>query len=180
MEQILKRMSATTSAAADDRVECGCAEGKMCPVKANIDSMFKQCYREQMIDLMRKIIDDASDPNLDCTTDSKRVTNLKKEMDVVRRLKNNPWPDLTSLYTTSKAPICVTTRKILYVTAECSGEMYINETLCLCTCITDLCVMLVAKHYGFAIHEIIETVVNFIVEQNLRACRDFLFWLDNL
>ncbi len=50
-----------------------------------------------MIDLMTTIIDAASDPNHDSTGDTKRVKNLKNEMDVVRSLTDS-WPDLTSVF----------------------------------------------------------------------------------
>ncbi len=54
-----------------------CRAGKTCPVKGAVDSMFKQRYRDQMIDLIQMVIEHACDPNHDCTGDTKRVTNLK-------------------------------------------------------------------------------------------------------
>ncbi len=38
-----------------------------------------------MIGLIRKIILAACDPNHDCTGDTKRETNLKNEMEIVRK-----------------------------------------------------------------------------------------------
>ncbi len=66
-------------------------------------------------------------------------------MDFVRSLKNNPWPDLTSMFIYSKEPVCVTTREILDVMTERRDQMGIHKVLCLCTCVTDLCSSLVAK-----------------------------------
>ncbi len=69
--------------AADLRPECDCSAGKTCPLKGVIDSTFKPHYRGQMIELVRTVINAASDPNHDSTGDTKRVKNLKNEMDVV-------------------------------------------------------------------------------------------------
>ncbi len=49
-----------------------------------------------MIGLICKIIL-ACDPNHDCTGDTKRETNLKNEMEIVRRMIFS-WPDLTSMF----------------------------------------------------------------------------------
>ncbi len=135
--RFLKRMSDAAqkpmeSDAADARPECDCGAGKTCPVKGVINSTFKPHYRGQIIDFMTTIIDAASDPNHDCTGDTKRVKNLKNEMDVVRSLTDS-WPDLMSVFITGRDPACLTARKILDVLCECEDEMDINEVLCLCT-----------------------------------------------
>ncbi len=167
------------SDAADEQLECDCGVGKTCPVKGVIDSTFKTHYRGQMIDLMTTIIDAACDPNHDSTGDTKRVKNIKNEMDVVRSLTDS-WPDLTSMFITGRDSICITTRKILDVLCECEDEMDINEVLCLCTYVTDLCTSLIAKNYESMICEIVGSLVDFILQQNMLVCRNFLFWLDRL
>ncbi len=73
------------------------------------DPTFKLYYRGQMIGLIRKIILAACDPNHDCTGDTKRETNLKNEMEIVRRMIF-PWPDLT-MFLTSRESTCLTARK---------------------------------------------------------------------
>ncbi len=123
---------------ADAQLECDCSAGKACPVKGVIDFTFKLHYRGQMINLMCKIIDAASNPNHDCKGDTKRVKNLKKEMDVVRGLTNS-WHDLTSMFITGRDSVCLTTRIILDVMSECEDEVGINEVLCLCTYVKYLC-----------------------------------------
>ncbi len=147
------------SDAADDQPKCDCGAGKTCPVKGIIDSTFKPHYRDQMIDLMTTIIDAASDPNHDSTGDTKRVKNLKNEMDVVRSLTDS-WPDLTSVFIAGRDPACLTARKILDVLCECEDEMDINEVLCLCTYVTDLCTSLIAKNYESMICEIVGSLVD--------------------
>ncbi len=80
-----------------------------------------------MIGLIRKIILAACEPNHDCTGDTKRETNLKNEMKVVRSLKYT-WPDLTSMFLTSRESTCLTARKILDVMSECEDEMDRSQT----------------------------------------------------
>ncbi len=152
-----------------------CSVGKTCFVKDVIDPMFKLHYGGQMIGLMHKIIGAACDPNHDCTGNTKRETNLKNEMKIVRSLKY-PWPDLTSMFLTSRESVCQTARKILDVMSECEDEMDINEV---CTCVTDLCTSLAAKNCDSMTCEIIASLVDFIFEQNMFVCKDFLFWLDH-
>ncbi len=53
-----------------------------------------------MIGLIRKIILAACDPNHDCTGDTKRETNLKNEMEIVRKddltVSNQPRVNLSN------------------------------------------------------------------------------------
>ncbi len=66
-------------------------------------------------------------------------------MKIVRSVKY-PWPDLTSMFLTSRESVCIITRKILDVMSECKDEMDINEVLCLCMSVMDQCVLLAAKN----------------------------------
>ncbi|XP_073685172.1 uncharacterized protein [Garra rufa] len=102
-----------SGAAADDQSECSCAAEKMCGVKVIIDSMFKPYYKGQMIKPMNTVIVDERYPNHDCTGDTKRKTNLKNEMKIVRSLKKETRPDVTDVCVNSKETISVTTREIL-------------------------------------------------------------------
>ncbi len=167
------------SDAADARPECDCGAGKTCPVKGVIDSAFKQLYRDQMIDLMHKIVEHACDPNHDCTGDTKRVKNLKNEMDDARDLTGS-WADLARVSIGSKEPICITARKILAVMSKCSGEFGVTEVLGMCTYVTDVCVALISKNDDTEICEIIEMLVDFILARDILVCVNFLFWLDRL
>ncbi len=147
-------------------------------VKDVIDTMFKPHYRGQMIGLMQTVIEHACKLYHDCTGDTKRVKNLKNDMDVVRSVKY-PWPDLTSMFLTSRESACIITRQILDVMSECEDEMDINEVLCLCTSVTDQCVLLAAKNCDSMTCEIVASLVDFIFEKNMFVCIDFLFWLDH-
>ena len=79
----------------------------------------------------------------------------------------------------TKEPIGVILRKVLDVLRVCSDEFGVIEILCMCTFV-DLCVSQVSKNAKTDIGEIVESLVSFTLEQNMIACRDFLFWLDHL
>ncbi len=80
-------------------LEFWCVTLKTCFVKEE-DPTFKLYYRGQMIGLIRKIILAACDPNHDCTGDTKRETNLKNEMEIVRKddltVSNQPRVNLSN------------------------------------------------------------------------------------
>ncbi len=54
--------------------------------------------------------------------------------------------------------------------SECEDEMDINEVLCLCTSVTDLCVLLVAKDCDYMTYEIDALLIDFIFEKNMFVC----------
>ncbi len=110
--------------------------------------------------------------------DTKRETNLKNEMKIVRSVKY-PWPDLTSMFLTSRESVCIITRKILDVMSESEDEMDINEVLCLCTSVTDQCVLLAAKNCDSMTCEIVASLVDFIFEKNMIVCKIFYSGLTN-
>ncbi len=90
-------------------------------------------------------------------------------MDDARDLTGS-WADLARVSIGSKEPICTTTRKILAVMSRCSGNFGVTEVLGMCTYVTDLCVALVSKNYDTEICEIIETLVDFILAQDILVC----------
>ncbi len=80
-------------------LEFWCVMEKTCFAKEE-DPTFKLYYRGQMIGLIRKIILATCDPNHDCTGDTKRETNLKNEMEIVRKddltVSNQPRVNLSN------------------------------------------------------------------------------------
>ncbi len=80
-------------------LEFWCVTEKTCFAKEE-DPTFKLYYRGQMIGLIRKIILATCDPNHDCTGDTKRETNLKNEMEIVRKddltVSNQPRVNLSN------------------------------------------------------------------------------------
>ncbi len=115
-------------AALDVPLECHCSAGKTCPVKGVVDSTFKQRYRDQMIDLIRMVIEHACDPIVhhDCTGDTKRVTNLKNYMDDTIDLTSS-WVDLTIVSIGSKERGYKRGRCRGYKECICSGARKVQQ-----------------------------------------------------
>jgi len=97
-----------------------------------------------MVSLMHRMIEAACDGNNDCTRDTKRVKNLKKEMDDIRGLVQT-WTDVTPMFINGKEPAGIILRKVLDVIHESCEEFEVDELLCMCTFVTDLCVSLLSK-----------------------------------
>ncbi len=57
--------------------------------------------------------------------------------------------------------------------------MDITKVFCLCTSMTDLCVLLAAKNCDSMTCEIVALLIDFIFEKNMFVCKDFVFWLDH-
>ncbi len=138
---------------------------KTCFVKEE-DPTFKLYYRGQMIGLIRKIILAACDPNHDCTGDTKHETNLKNEMEIVRRMIF-PWPDLT-MFLTSRESTCLTARKMLDVMSEYEDDMDRSQN-------TDLCVLLIVKNCDYMTCEIVVSLIDFIFEKKHVCLQRFSF-----
>ncbi len=119
-----------------------------------------------MIGLIRKIILAACDPNHDCTGDTKRETNLKNEMEIVRRMIF-PWPDLT-MFLTSRESTCLTARKMLDVMSEYEDDMDRSQN-------TDLCVLLIVKNCDYMTCEIVVSLIDFIFEKKHVCLQRFSF-----
>ncbi len=119
-----------------------------------------------MIGLIRKIILAACDPNHDCTGDTKRETNLKNEMEIVRRMIF-PWPDLT-MFLISRESTCLTARKMLDVMSEYEDDMDRSQN-------TDLCVLLVVKNCDYMTCEIVASLIDFIFEKKYVCLQRFSF-----
>jgi len=158
---------------------CECGTGKDCRLRAIEDSMFKDHFRGPMVSLMHRMIEAACDDNNDCTRDTKRVKNLKKEMDDIRGLVQT-WTDVTPMFVNGKEPVGVILRKVLDVMHESCEEFEFVELLCMCTFVTDLCVSLLSKNVKTDVNDIVQSMVNYALEKNLIACRNFLLSLDHL
>ncbi len=111
-----------------------------------------------MIGLIRKIILAACDPNHDCTGDTKRETNLKNEMEIVRRMI---W-----LFLISRESTCLTARKMLDVMSEYEDDMDRSQN-------TDLCVLLIVKNCDYMTCEIVVSLIDFIWEKTCLSAEIF-------
>lgn len=162
--------------------ECSIAMGNTWCVNALTKAIFKQNIRCEMTNLLYKIIDDNPDVSLavnGCDVDVKRFTNLKKQMVIVRAMSNE-WTDVMQMCINVDEPISVTIRKILDLMTEWGSRIRIADIMCLCTYVTDLCVVLISKNDQTNVCGIIETLVDYMIEKNIVMCVKFLQHIDSV
>lgn len=162
--------------------KCNKAMGNGWCVNVLTKCIFKQRIRCEMTNLLYKIIDDNPDVSLTvngCDVNVKRFTSLKKQMEIVRTMSNE-WTDVMRMCINACEPISVTIRKILDLMTECGKSIRIADVLCLCTYVTDLCVVLISRNDQTNVCEIIETLVDYMIEKKIVMCVKFLQYIDNV
>lgn len=166
--------------------------GVACSLKCCMELLFKEHYRDQMTDLMSKIIMDASHPDTPCHNTA-REANLKKNMAYIRGLASS-WDYMTDKCVDGNDPPIVMIKQVLDMLCESQSPLGITDLLCTCTYVVDVCTELMKKSKEYdsddqddvvKIVEVIKNVdkivvmyVDYILDKNMMACRDFLFWLD--
>ncbi len=61
---------------------------------------------------------------------------------------------------------------------ECYDESVYCKRVCLCTYVTDVCVMLLSRNEPVDVCEIIDVLVEYMIEKNIVMCVKFLQYLD--
>lgn len=167
--------------------------GANCSLKSCVEFMFKDHYRNQMSNLLHKIIADASNPGFPIDTDTRREANLKKNMVLIRGIPNS-WDDLTDKCADGTKPPDVMMKEVLDILFQSQSEIGITDLLCSCTYVADVCSTLILSTRGYdendenelakidemenIVEKIVAMFIDYILAQNMMACRDFLFWLD--
>jgi len=154
--------------------------GNTCFATGMAKWLLKQRIRCEMTSLLYKIINECTNVSVTvnkCAVDTKRFTNLKKQMSVVRTVSNE-WTDMMRLCVNAGEPVCLTIRKILDLMTECGSCIRIADILCLCTYVTDLCVDILSRNNQTDVCEIVETLVDYILENNIVMCIKFLHYID--
>ncbi len=157
-------------------------------LRSCMEFMFKEHYRRQMTALLYKIIADAAHPDISVDHNTTRQANLKKNMVLIRGLANS-WDDLTDKCVDGTDPPDVMIKEVLDMMIESQCTIEITDVLCTSTYVADVCTELILnesdddeiqKHAD--IHETVDKIVvmyvDYILDKNMMACRDFLFWLD--
>lgn len=161
---------------------CKVSMGNICCYAGLAKCLLKQRVRCEMTNLLYKTIDDRVDLVVvknNCGVDTKRFSNLKKQMNVVRMLTNE-WADMMHMCINAGEPICVTIRKILDLMIECGNGIRIADTLCLCTYVSDLCVTMLSRNDKADVCIVIETLVDYLLDKNIVICIKFLHYLDDV
>ncbi len=122
---------------------------------------------------MYKIIDDETD----CYVDNNRLMKLKNQMIVVRRMSND-WSVMINHCIASGCETRTTVKNILENMPGTDESLKIGNILCLCTYVTDVCVMLLSRNDSVDVCEIIDVLVEYMIEKNIVMCVKFLQYLD--
>lgn len=132
--------------------------------------------------MLYMVINDSHDVSITvnrCGVDTKRFTNLKKQMSFVRTMSND-WLDMMRMCINTGEPICLTIRKILDLMTECGRCIRIADLLCMCAYVTDLCVVMLSRDDQTDVCVIIDTLVDYILEKNIAICIKFLHYIDDV
>ncbi len=147
--------------------------GNLCNTTCLTKLLFKQQIKREIINLLYKIIDDESD----CYVNNNRLMKLKNQMTVVRRMSNE-WSVMTNQCIASGSEACTTVKNILEIMPGTEESLKIGNILCLCTYVTDVCVMLLSRNETVDVCEIIDVLVEYMIEKNIVMCVKFLQYLD--
>lgn len=154
--------------------------GSVCSLKNFFrDVVFIPRYKEQMIEMILTAIEHASDPEKDYEGQTRRIKNLKKQMDVMRRVTDT-WDTLTDMCINRGDPPTVMLRKILDEISTAGQGIGVSEVLCMCTYVTDVCVKLVSKNESNKVSEMVEILVDYVLDRGYMSCVNCLYWLDSL
>lgn len=132
--------------------------------------------------LLEKIIEDACHPDDADHEEDKRAKTLKNQMVIIRGL-SNAWDEMADLFVNGSEPYSVMIRDVLDVICESTSDLRVVDIVCICTYVTDVCTSLTLLNetfdgYTVDIDDIIKTAVNYMVDRDVKLCREFLFWLD--
>lgn len=129
----------------------------------------------QISNLLHKVIDDTT-----CNdTDDKRLTQLKNQMCIVRRLSDE-WNNITNMSIASGYDPCIIIKNILEMMPENAESLKIGNILCICTYVTDVCSELMSRNEPVDVCKIINTSAEYMVDKNFVTCMKFLCFLDDM
>ncbi len=147
--------------------------GNLCNTTCLIKLLFKQQIKREIILLLYKIIDDESN----CYVDNKRLMKLKNQMTVVRRMSDE-WSVMTNQCIAKGYEARTTVKNILEIMPGTEESLKIGNILCLCTYVTDVCVVLLSRNEPADVCKIIDVLVEYMIEKNIVMCVKFLQYLD--
>ncbi len=143
--------------------------GNLCNTSCLTKLLFKQQIKREMIHLLYKIIDDETD----CYVNNNRLMKLKNQMTVVHHMSNE-WCVMTNQCIASGCETRTTVKIILEIMPGTEESLKIGNILCLCTYVTDVCVMLLSRNETVDVCEIIDVLVEHMIEKNIVMCAKFL------
>lgn len=156
--------------------------GNFCSATGLVKCILRHRLRCEISNMLYKIVDDErSGPNnaVNVPYINKRLICLKKHMDIIRGLSNN-WTEMIQLYAGQNDSHCVMLKTILNSLFECDNVCKVADIICLCTYVTDVCVVLLSRNdqSDSYVFENVDTLVNYLINKNTDTCVKFLQYLD--
>ncbi len=134
--------------------------------------LIKDRIKNEIMHLLYKIInnDDDDDGN-------KRLMKLKNLMSVVRGMSSE-WSVMTNQCVVKGCETQTVVKNIIQLLSETKESLKIGNILCLCTYVTDVCMMIQARNKSTDVLKIIDVLVDYVIEKNIVMCVKFLQYLD--
>ncbi len=137
--------------------------------------LIKDQIKSEIMYLLHKIINDDDGGN--CFVDNKRLMKLKSLMSVVRGMSSE-WNVMTNQCIVKGCETQTVVKNIIELLSETEESLKIGNILCLCTYVTDVCVMIQARNKSTDVLKIIDVLVDYVIEKNIVMCVKFLQYLD--
>ncbi len=133
--------------------------------------LIKDQIKSEIIHVLYKIINDDDDGG------NKRLMKLKNLMSVVRGMLTE-WSVMTNQCVVKGCETQTVVKNIIELLSETEESLKIGNILCLCTYVTDVCVMIQARNKSTDVLKIIDVLVDYVIEKNIVMCVKFLQYLD--
>ncbi len=137
--------------------------------------LIKDQIKSEIMHLLYKIIND--DDGSNCFVDNKRLMKLKNLMSVVRGMSSE-WSVMTNQCVVKGCETQTVVKNIIELLSETEESLKIGNIVCLCTYVTDVCVMIQARNKSTDVLKIIDVLVDYVIEKNIVMCVKFLHYLD--
>ncbi len=98
-------------------------------------------------------------------------------MYVVRGMSSE-WNVMTNQCIAKGCDTHTVVKNIIEIVSETEESLKIGNILCLCTYVTDVCVMILARNKSTDVLKIIDVLVDYVIEKNIVMCVKFLQYLD--
>ncbi len=133
--------------------------------------LIKDRIKNEIMHLLYKIINNDDDDG------NKRLMKLKNLMSVVRGMSSE-WSVMTNQCVVKGCETQTVVKNIIELLSETKESRKIGNILCLCTYVTDVCMMIQARNKSTDVLKIIDVLVDYVIEKNIVMCVKFLHYLE--
>ncbi len=127
----------------------------------------KDQIKSEIMHLLHMIINDDDGGN--CFVDNKRLMKFKNLMSIVRGMSSE-WNVMTNQCIIKGCKPQTVVKNIIELLSESEESLKIGNILCLCTYVTDVCVMIQARNKSMDVFKCIDVLVDYVIEKNIVMC----------